>query len=92
MDHGSRTCKILDLVSAQAVGRGEVENLGKLLLVTGLVFTSLGILVLVLSRVSNMVKLPGDIQIQTEGFSCVLPLATTLPLSCTSPGIQFPVV
>ncbi len=58
-----------------------MENLGKLLLVTGLVLTSLGILVLVLSRVSNMVKLPGDIQIQTEGFSCFLPLATSLLLS-----------
>jgi len=58
-----------------------LENLGRLLLLLGGILVLLGIVLLLVGRVPYLGRLPGDIYIQRDGFSCYIPLLTGLILS-----------
>jgi hypothetical protein len=58
-----------------------MEEFGKLMLVGGAVLTIVGGIVLLLSKVSGLGQLPGDIVIQRDNFSCSFPLMTSIILS-----------
>lgn len=56
-------------------------TLGKWLLVLGGGIALLGLLVLLLSKVPWLGRLPGDMRIEREGFSCYIPIVTMILLS-----------
>ena len=55
--------------------------MGRWLLFAGLGLAGLGLLLILLGRLPWLGRLPGDIHIQRDGFSCFFPLATSLLLS-----------
>ncbi|HEX9617270.1 MAG TPA: DUF2905 domain-containing protein [Anaerolineales bacterium] len=56
--------------------------LARVLFILGLVLLALGAVVYVLARLGVQPgRLPGDIRIQTGGFTCVFPLVTSILLS-----------
>lgn len=57
------------------------DNLGRVLLVLGLVVAGLGLLLILADRLPFLGRLPGDIAIQRDNFSCFFPIATMLVLS-----------
>ena len=59
-------------------GFGQV---GRLLLVTGCVLAVVGGLLWLLSRSGLGARLPGDIRIERPGFTCAVPLASSIILS-----------
>lgn len=60
----------------------DVSGLGRLLVLFGLGIAGLGGLIWLLDRAGfPLGRLPGDLHIQTSGFSCFLPLASTILLS-----------
>jgi hypothetical protein len=60
----------------------DLSGLGRLLLLIGLGIAGLGGLIWLLGRVGfPLGRLPGDFRIETSGFSCFLPLASTILLS-----------
>ncbi len=59
----------------------DLNDLGKWLLVLGLVIAAAGGLLWLLSRIPFLGNLPGDIRIQTENFGCFIPLGTMILLS-----------
>ena len=59
----------------------DLSDLGKWLVVIGLILAALGGLLWLLSRVPFLGNLPGDIRIQNQNFSCYVPLATMILLS-----------
>ena len=58
-----------------------LEPLGKLLVVLGLTLVVLGGLAWLMSKVGFLGHLPGDIRIQRDGFTCLIPLASSIILS-----------
>jgi len=52
-----------------------------MLLIVGLLIAFVGILLILAPRVPFLGRLPGDIVIQRDGFSCFFPLATMVVLS-----------
>ena len=58
-----------------------LETIGKLLLVTGGVLILVGGSLWLLSRVGFLGRLPGDIRVERPGFTCLIPLATSILLS-----------
>jgi len=58
-----------------------LEPLGKLLVVLGLTLLVLGGLVWLMSRIGFLGDLPGDIRIQRDGITCLVPLASSIILS-----------
>lgn len=58
-----------------------LEMIGKWLVVIGAVILLLGGVVWVLSKVSFLGHLPGDIRIERPGFTCLIPLASSILLS-----------
>ena len=59
----------------------DLSDLGKWLVVIGLILAALGGLLWLLSRIPFLGNLPGDIRIQNQNFSCYVPLATMILLS-----------
>jgi len=59
----------------------DFESLGKIIIIAGLVLTALGVLIFLAGRVPYIGKLPGDIYISRDGFSCYFPLVTSIILS-----------
>lgn len=60
----------------------DLSTLGKGILIVGLVLVVLGGLLWLLSRAGlPLGRLPGDIRIEREGFSCYAPIATMILLS-----------
>jgi hypothetical protein len=62
----------------------DVQSIGQLLFVGGLVFAALGGLLMLLGRIpffSRLGHLPGDIRIHGEGFSCFIPLVSMILIS-----------
>lgn len=62
----------------------ELDQLGRLLLVVGAGIVVLGGLFLLFSRVpilNQLGKLPGDIHIQGENFSCFAPITSMILIS-----------
>lgn len=61
-----------------------VEDLGRLLLVVGLIVAAVGLVLLLAGRLpllSQLGRLPGDIVIRTDGVTCFVPIVTMLLLS-----------
>jgi hypothetical protein len=59
----------------------DVSDLGKWLVVLGLAMAVVGGVVWLLGRASFLENLPGTIRIQTETFSCIIPLGAMLLVS-----------
>ena len=55
--------------------------LGKILILTGLVFIAVGGLLLFVGRIPFIGRLPGDIYIQRKNFSIYFPITTSIILS-----------
>jgi len=55
--------------------------MGKSLMVIGSVLVVLGGLVWLLAKVPFLGRLPGDMRIEREGFTCLVPLVSSLILS-----------
>jgi hypothetical protein len=57
-------------------------NVARIFIVIGIVFLVVGGIIYVFARWGlPLGKLPGDIQIQRENFTCLIPLATSILLS-----------
>ncbi len=59
----------------------DLPDVGRWLLWVGLGVAGLGLLIMLIGRLPWLGHLPGDIRIQRDGFSCLVPLATSLLLS-----------
>ncbi len=57
------------------------EELGKLLLVFGVIIIVIGLLLLFVGKIPFIGKLPGDILIQRKNFTFYFPLGTSILLS-----------
>ena len=57
------------------------ETLGKWLVVTGVGLALLGGLLWLISRVPFLGHLPGDIRVERPGFTCLVPLASSIIIS-----------
>ncbi len=58
-----------------------MEQLGKSLLIAGVVLSALGLLMMVGGRIPWLGKLPGDFLIQKKNFTFYFPLATSILIS-----------
>lgn len=58
-----------------------LENIGRVIIVLGLVLVAMGLLLTFSGRIPFLGRLPGDIAIQGENFSCFFPVATMILLS-----------
>jgi len=59
-----------------------LPSLSKVFLIIGVIFLVIGGLLLLASRINlPFGRLPGDFQIQGKGFTCFIPLATSILLS-----------
>lgn len=58
-----------------------MEDLGKLLVSLGAFLVLLGGSIWLASRIPGVGRLPGDLVIQTETFSCFFPIASSIALS-----------
>ena len=58
-----------------------MNELGKILLLTGVVFIVVGGTVLLLGKIPGVGKFPGDIMIKKENFSFYFPIAACILLS-----------
>jgi len=56
-------------------------ELGKLLIVFGIVIIFIGILFMAIDKIPLLGKLPGDIRIQRENFSFYFPITTCVLIS-----------
>jgi hypothetical protein len=60
----------------------DMINLARILMIIGIILFILGGLIFMASRLGFPVgRLPGDIQIQTNGATCIFPLATMIVVS-----------
>jgi hypothetical protein len=57
------------------------DNLGRVLIVVGLVLAALGLILLLAGRLPFLGRLPGDIAIERDNVSCFFPIATMILLS-----------
>jgi hypothetical protein len=60
---------------------GGFEQIGKTLVIIGIALAALGGLVWLLSKVSFLGRLPGDIRIERPGVTCLIPLASSIVIS-----------
>ena len=58
-----------------------MDEMGKWLILIGVVFVAVGGIVFLLGQIPGIGRLPGDIFIQRDNFSCFFPLATSILLS-----------
>ncbi len=58
-----------------------LETMGKLLLIIGGAMIVLGGLLWLASKVSFLGHLPGDIRIEKPGFTCMVPLTSSILIS-----------
>ncbi len=58
-----------------------MEEIGKWLLLFGVLLAVVGGVILLIGKVPWLGRLPGDIVIQRDNFSCFFPLATSILLS-----------
>jgi len=56
-------------------------NIGKLLIVFGLLIAGVGVVLLLAGRVSWLGRLPGDVHVQRGNWTFYFPLATSLLVS-----------
>jgi hypothetical protein len=65
----------------------ELQPLGRLLIVAGLVLAGLGLLLTLGGKFPGLGRLPGDIVVERGNFRFYLPLATSLLLSLILTGV-----
>ncbi|MCX8069853.1 MAG: DUF2905 domain-containing protein, partial [Thermodesulfovibrionales bacterium] len=58
-----------------------LDNLGKLLVIIGIVSVVIGLLLIFSTKIPFLGKLPGDIMIKKEGFTFYFPIATSILIS-----------
>jgi hypothetical protein len=58
-----------------------MEDIGRILLIIGVLLALAGGAILLISKVSGIGRLPGDIIFQRDGFSCFFPIVTSIILS-----------
>ncbi len=58
-----------------------MEDIGRLLILFGVVLALVGGAILLIGRVPGLGRLPGDIVIQREGLTCFFPIVTSIVLS-----------
>ncbi len=58
-----------------------MQDLGRMLVLFGVVLAIIGGVIMLMGRVPGLGRLPGDITIQRDGLSCFFPLATSIVLS-----------
>jgi hypothetical protein len=58
-----------------------VNDLGRLLIVLGVVITMLGVVIVMVGRVPWLGRLPGDIHVERGNWSFHFPIVTSLLLS-----------
>lgn len=58
-----------------------LQNIGKFLIITGIIIVVIGALFLLSGRISWLGRLPGDIFIQKRNFTFYFPLATSIFIS-----------
>ena len=58
-----------------------MEDIGRMLLVVGVLLALAGGAMMLISKVPGLGRLPGDIVIQRDGFSCFFPIVTSIILS-----------
>ena len=59
-----------------------LSSLARIFLIIGVIFLVVGGLFYLAERINlTLGKLPGDFQIQGKGFTCIIPLATSILLS-----------
>jgi hypothetical protein len=58
-----------------------IANFGKVLILFGFFFISLGIIFILISKIPFKGKLPGDIYIKKEGFTFYFPFTTSILVS-----------
>jgi hypothetical protein len=63
------------------MGIGAMDEMGKWLILLGVLLVVVGGAILLLGKVPWIGQLPGDIFIQRDNFSCLFPLATSILLS-----------
>ena len=61
-----------------------MENLGKLLIISGLVLAGIGLIFVVGQKISWLGKLPGDIIVKRDNFTFYFPIATSIIISIIS--------
>ncbi len=62
----------------------DLQNIGRALIVAGIVIIVLGGVLLLLGRLpflSNIGNLPGDIRVDGQGFSCAIPVVSMILIS-----------
>ncbi len=59
----------------------ELQDIGKLLLFLGGAIVILGLVLVLGDRLPWLGRLPGDIRLERQGWSCFIPIATSIPLS-----------
>ncbi len=60
---------------------GVIETLAKVLILLGVGLLLLGGLLWLIAKLPFLGNLPGDIRIEGTGFTCLMPLATSILLS-----------
>jgi hypothetical protein len=60
---------------------GNLEMLGRWLMVGGVVLAVIGGIVWALGRFTGLTRLPGTIRIEGSGFTCVIPILASIVLS-----------
>ena len=58
-----------------------MEEIGKTMILFGAMFLIVGVVIFLIGKVPGLGRLPGDIVIQGENFSCLFPIATSILLS-----------
>ena len=58
-----------------------MHELGRMLIVLGVVIAVVGVVLLVAGRVPGLGRLPGDIHVERGGWSVYFPLGTSIVLS-----------
>lgn len=67
-----------DGAAKRAAAGGAMAPIGKILIVSGLLITAVGALVLLSGKIGWIGRLPGDITIRRENLTIYFPLATCL--------------
>ncbi len=60
---------------------GGIENLGKFLIILGVIITAVGGILLFAGKIPWIGRLPGDILIQRKHYTVYFPLATSILIS-----------
>ena len=58
-----------------------MQEIGKMLLALGLVIAAVGLVLMFAGKVTLLGRLPGDIRIERENFSCSFPIVTCIIVS-----------